>query len=77
MLIILTYKNVTQMALVALGLLQADRENLMGGSRVLKFVLLVLYSCCTVSVSLLTYRCLGDTKCGLHTANGNWKTSAA
>jgi hypothetical protein len=73
------------MALVALGLLHADgrtdgqagRQKLMGGSRVLKFTLLILYACCMVSATLLTYRCLGDTKCALHTANGNWKISVA
>ena len=69
------------MALVALGLLHADgqtyRQKLMRRSRVLKFAVLILYSCCMISATLLTYRCLGDKKCALHTANGNWKTSAA
>jgi len=74
---LLTYSNVTQMVLVALGLLHADgrtdKQKLMGGSQVLKFVLLILYSSCMVSATLLAHRFLGDTKCGLHTANGNWK----
>jgi hypothetical protein len=49
----------------------------MGGSRLLKFASLILYSCCTVSATLQLYRYLGDTTCALHTANGNWKTSGA